>query len=121
MIPVLTRASPIGVTENREKEAIFLSVGKLSFVVEIRSFKRIKGEDPTIVIVPPNIAQKPIGIKSRERGMSVRLEILETTGMYKAAAPTFCIKLEITPTELEIIGIIRFSETPAHDADFSGG
>ncbi len=65
-------------------------------------------------MVPPKIAQKPIGIKSRERGMSVRLEILETTGIYSAAAPTFCIKLDITPTELEIMGIIRFSVLPPY-------
>ena len=67
-----------------------------------------------MVNVPPSIAQKPIGIKSRESGISVRLEIRETTGMYRAAAPTFCMKLEIIPTELEIMGIILFSVFPPY-------
>ena len=78
-------------------------------VLIIKSLSRINGEDPTIVKVPPKIAQKPIGISKRESGISVLTEILLTTGKNKAAAPTFCIKLEIMPTLLETIGTNRAS------------
>ena len=55
-----------------------------------------------------------MGIKSRLMGISVRTEIRLTTGRKRAAAPTFCIKLEITPTVPETIGIIRNSVFPPY-------
>jgi len=76
------------------------------------SFNKISGEDPTMVTVPPKIAQKPIGIKRRDMGKPERAEIRLTTGIKRAAAPTFCMKDEIKPTVLETIGIIRFSDVP---------
>ena len=48
-----------------------------------------------MVIVPPKIAQNPIGMSKRDRGMAVRRDIRLATGKNKAAAPMFCIKLEI--------------------------
>ena len=72
----------------------------------------MSGLDPTIVIVPPRIAQKPIGISRREREMPVRVEIRLTTGRNRAAAPMFCIKLEMTPTVPEMMGMIRPSVFP---------
>ena len=79
----------------------------MSFELMMRSLSRIKGDDPTKVIVPPRIAQKPIGISKRLMGSSVRTEIRLTTGKNNAAAPTFCMKLEIKPTVPEMIGMIR--------------
>ena len=38
----------------------------------IRSFSRINGDEPTMVSVPPRMAQKPIGINNREIGKPVR-------------------------------------------------
>ena len=78
----------------------------------IRSFKRISGLDPTMVTVPPNMAQKPIGMSIRDIGILVRRLIRLTTGKNKAAAPTFCIKLEIIPTVPEISGVMRVSVLP---------
>jgi hypothetical protein len=40
----------------------------------------MSGDDPTIVIVPPKMAQNPMGIKSRDKGISVREEMRDTTG-----------------------------------------
>ena len=108
----MTRQSPMGVTENKENVSIFISTGRIWLELIIKSFSNIKGEDPTIVMVPPKIAQNPIGIKRRDSGISVLTEILLTTGRNKAAAPTFCIKLEIKPTVLETIGTIRASLFP---------
>ena len=104
----------MGVTENSPKVLICCSVGKSALVATIKSFNRMRGEDPTIVIVPPRIAQKPIGISRRAMPMFVREEIRETTGRKRAAAPTFCIKLEIKPTVLEMIGMIRHSVVPPY-------
>ena len=69
--------------------------GKLSLAFVNKSFSKISGLEPTIVTVPPRIAQKPIGINRRPAGIPVRREILLTTGKNNAAAPMFCIKLEI--------------------------
>ena len=103
---------PIGVTENKENVSIFKFTGRIWLELIIRSFNKINGDDPTIVIVPPKIAQKPIGIRRRDSGISVLTDILLTTGKNRAAAPTFCMKLEITPTLLETIGTIRASLLP---------
>ena len=109
---MITKHTPIGVTENKENVSIFKSAGSSSFELMIKSFRRMRGDDPTIVIVPPKMAQKPIGIRRRESGISVLTDILLTTGRNKAAAPTFCIKLEMKPTVLETMGTIRASLAP---------
>ncbi len=64
------------------------------------------------MMVPPMMAQKPIGISSRESGISVRVEIRETTGRNNAVAPTFCIRLEIPPTVPDINGMILLAVLP---------
>ena len=111
-IPVITKQKPIGVTSKRPKGCICCWLGSPEFATPMRSFNKIRGEDPTMVIVPPKIAQKPIGISNRDIGNSVRTEIRLTTGKNNAAAPTFCMKDEITPTEPAIIGMIFFSVLP---------
>ncbi len=65
-----------------------------------------------MVIVPPKMAQNPMGIKSRDIGNSARTEMRLSTGKNSAAAPTFCMKDEMTPTEPEMIGTIRVSFAP---------
>ena len=65
-----------------------------------------------MVMVPPRIAVKPIGISRRDMGRPERAEIRETTGRNSAAAPTFCMNEDMTPTVAEIIGIMRFSVVP---------
>ena len=112
MTPVATRTSPMGVVENNDQISIFCPSGNDVLDVSIRSLSRISGDEPTIVTVPPRIAQKPIGINSRDMGKFERDDIRETTGRNKAAAPTFCIKDEIIATVLEIIGMILASEVP---------
>ena len=81
-------------------------------VDRMRSFNKISGEEPTIVIVPPRIAQNPIGISRRPSPISVLAEILLTTGKKSAAAPTFCINEEMIPTVAPMIGTIRASVAP---------
>ncbi len=99
-------------TENSPKVSIFSASGSVVLAVRIRSLSRINGEEPTIVIVPPRIAQNPIGIKRRDKGIEVRAEILLTTGRNNAAAPTFCRKLEMKPTVPDTIGSTRPSVVP---------
>ena len=105
----------MGVTEKREKVSIgTVPGGKVEFDDSIRSLSRISGLEPTIVMVPPRMAQKPIGMSSLEIGRFPRLAIRETTGKNNAAAPMFCIKLEITPTVTEITLITRPSASPPY-------
>ena len=111
-MPLTSSAAPTGVTENRPKACIFCPSGRSVFAVTIRSFSRISGEEPTRVIVPPRMAQNPIGMSIRLSGMSVRAEIRLTTGRNSAAAPTFCRKLEMNPTVPQITGTTRFSVDP---------
>ena len=59
-----------------------------------------------MVMVPPRIAQKPIGISMRDCAMLVRTETRETTGRNRAVAPMFWIIPEIPPTVPEISGTI---------------
>ena len=104
---------PIGVTENKEKASMgWVSVENDRLDDSMRSFNKINGLDPTIVTVPPKIAQNPIGIRSREIGKLPLRAILEITGRKSAAAPMFCIKLEIQPTDAEMIVITRPSVRP---------
>ena len=65
-----------------------------------------------MVMVPPRMAQNPIGISKRDMGRSVRDEMRDTTGRNRAAAPTFCMNEEITPTVEEMIGMMRSSVDP---------
>jgi hypothetical protein len=58
------------------------------------------------------MAQKPIGISRRDIGRPVRAEMRLTTGRKSAAAPTFCMKLEMPPTVPEISGMMRDSVLP---------
>jgi len=111
----LTNASPTGVVENKDQGFICWSAFSDRLDVSIKSLSKISGDEPTMLTVPPRIAQNPIGIKSRDMGKSARDEIRETTGKNRAAAPTFCIKDEITATVPEIMGIIRTSERPPID------
>ena len=112
-MPAVINTSPMGVTENRWKVRIGATPsGSASFAFRIKSLRRMRGLDPTIVIVPPRIAQKPIGINRRESEMPVRVEIRLTTGRNSAAAPMFCMKLEMSPTVPEMIGMIRRSVFP---------
>ena len=112
MMPVIINAAPTGVTENRPQVSICCSAGKALLEVRIKSLSKISGLDPTMVMVPPRIAVKPIGISKRDIGRPERAEIRETTGRNNAAAPTFCIKEEMKPTVAEIIGIMRVSVVP---------
>ena len=70
-----------------------------------------------MVSVPPMMAQKPIGISSCDCGISVRLEMRETTGMNSAVAPTFCIMPEIKPTIPETSVVIRRAGVAADTED----
>ena len=65
-----------------------------------------------MVTVPPRMAQKPMGMSNRDIGRPVRAEMRLTTGKKRAAAPTFCIKLEIKATVPEMMGMIRVSVWP---------
>jgi hypothetical protein len=79
----------------------------------IRSFNRIKGLEPTRVMHPPITAQNPMGIKIFETGTFTCRHILFVAGKKSAAAPIFCIKLEINATVAEIRAMIRTSLFPA--------
>ena len=112
-MPVTSSATPIGVTSNSWKVDIGATPsGSAWFEVRIRSLSRISGLEPTMVMVPPRMAQKPIGISSRDMGSLVRAEMRLTTGRNSAAAPTFCMNDEITPTVPEISGMMRVSVLP---------
>jgi hypothetical protein len=103
---------PTGATAKRPKVSICCASGRERFALIIRSFNMISGLEPTMVSVPPRMAQNPIGMSSRESGKPVRAEIRETTGRNRAVAPTFCMNEEVTPTTLETIVTIRFSARP---------
>ena len=55
-----------------------------------------------------------MGMSSRDIGRPVRFETRETTGRNSAAAPTFCMNDEITPTVVEIMAIRRASVRPPY-------
>ncbi len=73
---------------------------------------RIRGDEPTMVTVPPSIAQKPMGMSRRDMGSPDRAEMRFTTGRNRAAAPTFCMNEEMIPTVADMIGIMRPSVVP---------
>ena len=86
-MPAATRARPTGVTSNRPKG--------LSLKGTIRSLSRIRGLEPTRVTVPPRMAEKPMGISSLLMGILRFLLMRCTAGKNRAAAPMFCMKLEM--------------------------
>ncbi len=71
------------------------------------------GLAPTRVSVPPMMAQKPIGMRIRDGTTPTRLDTRSAAGRKRAAAPMFCIMLEITPTVPEMRIMMRFSLAPA--------
>jgi len=104
----------VGVTANSSKVGIASSPWAVRDLLEvrIRSLSRISGLEPIMVMVPPRMAQKPIGISRRDIGSPVRLDMRLTTGRNRAAAPTFCMKLEMKPTVPEMSGMMRCSVEP---------
>ena len=113
MIPAANKARPTGATSNNSNcPSVAAPGGSEALDAIIRSFNRISGDEPTMVMVPPMMAQKPIGISRRDSGISVRTDIRDTTGRNNAVAPTFCIRLDIPPTVPEINGIIRLAVFP---------
>jgi len=79
----------------------------------IRSFNKMVGLAPTRVMVPPMMAQKPMGIKMRDIGTPILLAIRWAAGRNSAAAPMFCIILEMMPTVPDISVMTFFSLLPA--------
>ena len=59
------------------------------------------------------MAEKPMGIRSLETGTCNLLDIRTTAGRKSAAAPMFCIKLDMTPTVEDMRAIILVSDLPA--------
>ena len=74
---------------------------------------RINGLHPTSVMVPPRIAQKPMGISISDSEIFMVLLTLLMAGRNKAAAPMFCIKLEIPATVTPIAITTRDELFPA--------
>ena len=79
----------------------------------IRSFNKMVGLAPTSVMVPPMMAQNPMGIRMRDMGTPILLAMRWAAGRNNAAAPIFCIILEIIPTVPDISVITFFSLLPA--------
>ena len=79
----------------------------------IRSFNIMSGLDPISVRQPPVMAQNPMGIRILAAEILSCLLMRMVAGRKTAAAPIFCIRLEITATVAETISIIRFSPVPA--------
>ena len=72
----------------------------------------IRGLEATSVMVPPRMAQNPIGMTSRDMGIRVRKEMRDTTGRNNAAAPTFCMNEDMTATVPALSVTIFFSVLP---------
>jgi len=66
-----------------------------------------------MVTVPPRMTANPMGIRIREMGIPVDLEIRRSDGKKSAAAPMFCINAEINPTVTETRPTSFFSLDPA--------
>jgi hypothetical protein len=78
------------------------------------------GLAPTSVMVPPMMAQKPMGIKIRDMGTPILLAMRWAAGRKSAAAPMFCIILEMMPTVPENEGNHLFF-TVAGQFDYGTG
>ena len=72
----------------------------------------MSGLDPTIVMVPPRMAQKPMGMTRCAMVRPVRFEMRATTGRNSAVAPTFCMNDDTSPTVDDNRATIRFSVLP---------
>jgi len=95
----------MGVTLKSSKASNALppeAAGLFAHQEAIRSFNRIRGLDPTSVIQPPMTAQNPMGMRIRDTGTFNWRQILLAAGRNRAAAPMFCIKLEMNATVPEI-------------------
>src|SRR3989339_721271 len=101
------RQIPMGIWVKRPKGSSFCPP------TTMRSFRRMVGLAPTRVMVPPIMAQNAMGINTLEVGMPNRLDILWVTGMNRAAAPIFCIMLEMMPTVPAIRRMTLLSLLPA--------
>ena len=55
---------------------------------------RIFGAVPTIVTIPPSIAENAIGISTAETGVLLRRHSCSATGMNTARAPTFLVTID---------------------------
>ena len=116
IIAEINKAIPIGVTLNSSKAINGLPLtmsGLFNHHPSIRSLSMINGDEPTNVRQPPVIAQKPIGINILLAGILSCRPIRMVAGKNSAAAPIFCIKLDITATVDEIITMILASLCPA--------
>ena len=105
---------PMGVTSKRPKGSKVFSSKAGFWALSIyhfstRSLSRIRGLDPTRVRQPPIMAQNPMGINIRDTGMFNLRLIRKVAGIKRAAAPIFCIKLEIKATVPETRAVIRRS------------
>ena len=80
---------------------------------EIRIIPIISGTVGIISSFMQNVGAAALFLPVVSR-ISVRTEIRLTTGRNSAAAPTFCIKLEMIPTVPEIIGMMRISVFPPY-------
>ena len=67
----------------------------------------INGLDPTRVKVPPKMAENPTGMSRSEMGVLVCLLTRWIAGKNRAAAPIFCMKLEMTAAAPEKIKMMR--------------
>ena len=104
-MPIPRSAKPIGVTEK--------SPNGSRFPCRMRSLRRMRGLDPTMLRHPPSMAANPMGMRRRDEGMPVRREIRSIAGRKRAADPIFCMNAEIIPTTPETVPSNRFSFDPA--------
>ena len=102
------RHIPMGVWVKRPKGSSFFPPRT------IKSFNRIVGLAPTSVMVPPMMAQNPMGIRSRDIGIPILLAIRWVAGRNRAAAPMFCIILDMIPTVPDTSVMTFFSLLPAN-------
>ena len=101
-MPLTINANPMGSGANKENGSINSPSNT------IRSFSKIIGEEPTIVSVPPRIAQNPIGIKSRDPEQTKRELGLDWAGgpgdlpelLRRADAVMLCLPLSLESRSL---------------------
>jgi len=65
MIPLITKAAPMGVSSSRPNFSI--PVGRMSL-------SRMRGLVPIMVMVPPRMAHMPIGMRMPEIGVLISLQ-----------------------------------------------
>ena len=97
-MPDSSNTRPIGAMLNIEKGSMVSAPeGRLRLTDSTRSFSRICGELPTMVMVPPRMMQQAMGSSRRDNGRPVRVEIRATTGRNNAVTAGFCMTAEISP------------------------